>query len=78
MKTLFDSIVTFLTEWVTGLDSSDLSIFDLGYWFNTYNQISLIVNIVCLTLVIILGLLLIITINGFYTRFRTKKKIVKD
>ena len=74
MKTLFDSIVTFLTEWVTGLDSSDLSIFDLGYWFNTYNQISLIVNIVCLTLVIILGLLLIITINGFYTRFQTKKR----
>ena len=59
MRTLFYTMVTMITELITGLEHDNLRLWNVGTYINTSHNVIVILNISCLivTLSVILGII---------------------
>lgn len=59
MRTLFYTMVTMITEMITGLEHNNLKLWNVGTYINTSQNVIVVLNILCLivTIGVVLGII---------------------
>lgn len=52
MTTLFNKLVTLITNSVTGLDNTNLTLYNFGTWFNARQEVATCLNVACLIITV--------------------------